>query len=102
LFFNSDLRGLPLRFPAMFGVLARFREISVRALEHRILIPMAELLLHTDVPRDLMVFGFCRAFPSILVGLALRHDSTSCNDRGLEYQQISRPLTVSLFLTKLQ
>ena len=66
----------------MFRILAGFREIRIGTLQHRILIPMSKLLLHPDVPRDLVIFRFGRTFRSILVHAILSHESTSTYEWG--------------------
>ena len=47
-----------LRLAAVLGILARLRKIRVGVLEHGILIAMPELLLHTDVTGNSMIFSF--------------------------------------------
>lgn len=83
----------------MLRVVARFGEIRVCVLQHRVLIAMAQLFLQADVPRHFMILRFHRALCQILVNFPLLHECTSYHEmRGLHLSAMSRPLKVTLFL----
>ena len=66
----------------MFWILAGLWEIRIRILEHGILIPVPELLLHSDVPWNVMILSFLSALAKVLIQRGVKHESTSFNDEG--------------------
>ncbi len=64
----------------MLWILARFREICIRAFYARILIAMAELFFQPDVPVVVMLFNLDRAFRAIRIMFAnFRHETLDCD-----------------------
>ena len=71
------LRSLLFRFAAVFGALPRFRKIGVGILQHGVLVAMTKLILHSHVPRILVILSFRGALRRILIARVMCHDSTS-------------------------
>ena len=71
---GSGLRALPLRFPGVLRIFSGLRKIRVRILQHRVLIAVPELLLHPNIPGNIVVFGLNRTLRRILVEMILWHD----------------------------
>ena len=66
----------------MFGIFPRLGEVSVSALEKRVLIAVAQLLRQGKIPGVLMFFAFGRTLGAvgIILGNLLVHDVSSQQD----------------------
>lgn len=64
-------RTLSRKFTRVFGIFAGLWEVSIRILQHRVLIPMAKLLLQADVALAFVILCFLGTLCRILIGSAL-------------------------------
>jgi len=61
----------------MFRILPGLGKIRIRVLQHGILIAMPELLLQSNIPCNLVIFGFRGALRRVLIVSAIWHEETS-------------------------
>src|SRR3954471_7330988 len=74
------LGAFALPFAGVLRIFAGLRKIRIRIFQHWISITMSQLSLQSGVSGSLVIFGFHRALPHILVHFFMCHECDLCED----------------------